>query len=461
MYVRQLLILAIFLIFTSGVSAKTEAEHKQFIQKLYKHALVNTPTYTLLEELCRLHPKRLSGSPGAEEAIKWAQNKMTSYEFDRSYLQDVVVPHWVRGAKEEAYIFDADGNKISLNILALGQSVATPAEGIKAGVVVVNSLDEVAALGRPGIEGKIVFYNHPFEQHHLRTFSGYSATVVQRSKGPSQAARYGALAVVIRSVSTGNDDHPHTGALFYAKDAEQIPAAALGVTSANALVRVLEANPSQELYLKINSRSYPDAHSANVIGEIRGSEKPEEIIVVGGHIDAWDTGEGAHDDGAGVTHSIMAVKLLKELGYKPKRTLRVVLFINEENGMRGAKTYAEKAVANKEKHLIAIESDAGGFTPRAFGIKASDAVLKRLQAFQPFFPAFTIESIVKGYGGPDVNALNKADGTPTCGLIPDSQRYFDYHHSPADVFSAVNQRELELGTASIASLVYLLDQFGL
>ena len=452
----------ISLLFSYNSFGQTTDAHKIFINKIYTETLANAPTYKLLKELTSMFPLRLSGSQGADDAIKWTKTVMEEFGFDNVFLQEVMVPHWVRGEKEEAYLIDEKGKKVPFSILALGRSVATPGKGINAEVVEVHSLQEVADLGREKIEGKIVFYNHPFEQQHLSTFEGYSATVVQRSKGPSQAASFGAVAVIIRSVSTGDDDYPHTGALKYAEDAPQIPAAALGVHSAERLTQILHKNPNQKLFLKINSQTLPDVKSYNVVGEIKGSEHPGKIILVGGHLDAWDVGQGAHDDGAGITHSISVLQVLKKLGYKPKHTLRAVMFINEENGLMGGKKYAELAVKNKEKHILAIESDAGGFTPRGFGVKgAVDSSLNKMQGWLKYFPDFTIEAIKIGYGGADINPLNEADGTPTCGLMPDSQRYFDFHHSAADVFSAVNRRELELGTASIATLIYLVDQFGL
>lgn len=456
----KIFLIALLIFIASSTVAQEKDNHSTFINTIYKTTLAKGATYELLRELCEKYPKRLSGSDGAAGAIEWTKKLMQEYEFDRVFLQDVMVPHWERGEKEVATIHYGDG-KIDLSVLALGRSIATPSNGISAEVVEVKSHDEVTELGRENIEGKIVFYNRPFSQEFVNTFRGYVATVNQRSSGPSQAARFGAVAVVIRSVSTGDDDHPHTGTLSYANDAPQIPAAALGVHSAEKLSTLLQKNPKLELFLKFNCQNLPDAQSYNVVGEIKGSTNPDKIIMVGGHLDAWDTGHGAHDDGAGIMHSISALRTMQVLGYKPKNTLRVVMFINEENGLRGGKKYAELAVQNKENHIIAIESDAGGFTPRAFGIKGADSSLTKLQSWLTYFPDNTISALKKGYGGADINPLNKADGTPTVGFIPDSQRYFDVHHSPADVFATVNRRELELGTASLAAFIYLVDQFGL
>lgn len=431
-----------------------------FIESIFQTCLTEDITYSNLGQLCEKYPGRLTGSTGAAGAVQWTKKLLENYRFDRVYLQEFMGPHWERGEKEQAY-FITSGKRIDLSVLALGRSLATPASGITAKVVAVNSMDEVDTLGRENIAGKIVFYNEPFAQKHIHTFSGYSESVIKRSKGPSHAARFGAVAVVVRSVGSATDDYPHTGSLSYAEDAPKIPAAALGYQSANRLIEALKKNPDITLTLKVNSKTFPDEPSHNVIGEVKGSEKPDQIILVGGHLDAWDTGQGAHDDGAGVMQSIGALRVLKKLDYKPKHTLRVVLFMNEENGLKGGKKYADEAVRLKENHLLAIESDAGGFVPRGFTFKGPDSILVKLQSFLPFFPQYTIESILNGGGGADIGPLNKADNTPLLGFAPDSQRYFDFHHSAADVFSAVNRRELELGTASLAAMIYLVDQFGL
>ncbi len=448
------------LIIFSCVHAQKTDEHEKFIDELYQTTLKNGATYDLLGQLCHKFPSRLSGSPGAAAAIEWTKTVMQQYGFDRVFLQDVMVPHWVRGAREQAAIISGR-QRTELNVLALGRSVATPAGGITAEVVAVTSLAEVAEFGREKIAGKIVFYNRPFAQEFVNTFRGYVATVDQRSKGASTAAKLGAVAVVIRSVGTGDDDFPHTGSLHYAKDSARIPAAALSSHGADQLARRLLKTPNLRFFLKLHCQYLPDVKSHNVIGEITGSENPDQFIMLGGHIDAWDTGQGAHDDGAGTMQTISALRTLQQMGYKPKNTLRAVMFINEENGLRGGGKYAELAVQNKEKHLVAIESDAGGFTPRAFGIKGGDSSLAKIRTWLDYFPDNTITAIKAGHGGADINPLNRADGTPVVGFIPDSQRYFDYHHSPADIFSAINRRELELGTASLAALIYLVDQFGM
>jgi len=459
MYKRSLILLFTAFLLTYSFSQAPDA-HTLFIKNIYEESLTARNTNTVLQQLCQKFPRRLSGSNGLEDAVQWTKSLMEGYDFDNVFLQEVMVPHWERGEKESAYFYNSKGKKEHLSILALGRSIATPVAGISAQIIQVGSLQEIAQLGKEKIQGKIVYINKPFEQHFIRTFEGYTETVKIRTRGPSEAAKYGAVACVIRSVGTADDDYAHTGSLLYAANVPQIPAAALSVKSAKKLESALQHNPQSQLYLKINSKTLPDKMSHNVIGEIKGSEKPEKIIVIGGHLDAWDVGQGAHDDGAGCMQSVMALRMLQQMGYKPNNTLRVVLFTNEENGTKGGKKYAEYAFKNKEDHIFALESDAGAFTPRAIGINGPDSLVQKVKNWIKYFPDFTIDKIIKGKGGSDVEPLHKEMDTPVGSLMPDSQRYFDFHHTHADVFEAVNARELEMGTASMASFIYLVDQLG-
>ncbi|MDP7236185.1 MAG: M20/M25/M40 family metallo-hydrolase [Candidatus Latescibacteria bacterium] len=438
-----------------------QSEDETTIKSIFDERLTSGEMYELLRELCKDIGPRLSGSEGAAKAVDWGKQVMETYGFDRVFLQEVMVPHWERGEKEQVQVVNVPEGMIELRALAIGGSVGTPAEGITAEVVIVNSLDEVGALGRDKIEGKIVFYNRAFDQTVVSTGAGYGGAVDQRGGGPSKAAEYGAAAVVIRSVSSAFDDEPHTGGLRYRDGIERIPAAALGFHSADRLTEILKESPDAKLYIRMTSQWHPDARSYNVVGEIRGSEKPDEIILVGGHLDSWDVAEGAHDDGAGCVHAISVLRTFKKLGIRPKHTIRAVLFMNEENGLRGGIKYAELAKANGEKHLVALESDAGGFSPRGFGVSADDRVIDQFRSWLSLFPRNTISYINKGGGGADIGPLRRESGTPTIGFIPDSQRMFDLHHAPTDVFENVNRRELELGAASITSLIYLIDKYGL
>ncbi|MCB0285342.1 MAG: M20/M25/M40 family metallo-hydrolase [Calditrichaeota bacterium] len=438
-----------------------ENKDEKMVKAIFDEALQSGETYQLLDYLCNTIGPRLSGSENAAKAVQWTRQVMESFPFDNVFLQSVMVPHWERGAKEIAQIVPKSGNRVDLNVLAIGGSVPTADDGILAEVVEVQSLDEVAELGREKIAGKIVFYNRAFDQRVIRTGAGYGGAVDQRARGASRAAEFGALGIVIRSVTSSFDDQPHTGTLIYADSLPKIPAAALGFQSADKLTDALKNNPALKLFLKINSKWFEDAPSHNVIGELKGSENPDEIILVGGHLDSWDVGHGAHDDGAGCMHSIIALRTLQKIGYKPRHTLRAVMFMNEENGTRGGKKYAELAVQNGENHLVLIESDAGGFSPRGFGVTAEDSSLEKMRNWLPLFPRETISFFNKGGGGVDIGPLHKADGSPMIGFMPDSQRMFDVHHSANDTFDSVNRRELELGTASIAALIYLIDQYGM
>ncbi len=443
----------------NGEQQELNLEDTKMIKQLFDEALTSRETYSLLDHLCNNIGHRLSGSAGAAKAVEWTEQVMNEYGFDKVYKQDVMVPNWKRGEKEVARIVGSSSGE--LTVLALGMSVATPAEGLTAEVVEVQSLEDVESLGEENIKGKIVFYNRATDQRHIRTGAAYGGAVDQRSAGPSTAAKYGAVGVVIRSVGTAFDDVPHTGVTSYQDSIPKIPAAALGYQSADRLTEALKQNPNTRLFLKMTCQTLEDAPSHNVIGELTGSEFPDEIITIGGHLDSWDVGHGAHDDGAGCMQSIQVLRLFKKLDIKPKRTIRAVMFMNEENGTRGGLKYAELAEKNNENHLIALESDAGAFSPRGFGVTAEDATIEKFRSWLPHFDRNTITFIKKGGGGVDINPLRNTLGTPTIGFNPDSQRMFDLHHSPNDVFSTVHPREIELGTASIAGLIYMIDKYGL
>jgi hypothetical protein len=354
------------------------------------------------------------------------------------------------------------GATTNIPILALGGSVATPSLGIKAELIEVRSLDELEALGKKAISGKIVFFNRPMDPKMINTFGAYSKAVDQRSKGAAEASKYGAVGVIVRSMNLRLDDFPHTGGMSYGDlpDAMKIPAAAVSTNHANFLSTTLALNPSLKFYFKQNCRTLADVPSHNVIGEIRGSEFPEEIIVVGGHLDSWDVGDGAHDDGAGCVQSIAVLEILKKLHYTPKRTIRVVMFMNEENGLRGGTAYASRANELGERHIFALESDSGGFTPRGFSFDASPENMSKIMDWKAYFEPYMTHTFTEGGSGADIGPLKK-EGIVLAGLRPDSQRYFDHHHAATDTFDAVNKRELDMGTAAMTALVYLFDRYGL
>lgn len=439
----------------------SQTEDEQRIKAIYNTALTNSQSYDWLNYLSNQIGGRLSGSIQAQQAVEYAKLQLESMGLDRVWLQPVMVPKWVRGTPEFAYVETAPGITTDLPICALGGSVATPLQGIKANIVEVNGIEDLKLLGAGKISGKIVFFNKPMDPTELNTFKSYSDCVDQRYAGAKEAAKFGAVGVIVRSLNLRLDDYPHTGVMDYG-DTEipkRIPAAAISTKGAEFLSATLKLSPKANFYFKQNCKVYKDVESYNVIGEIKGSKYPDEIIVVGGHLDSWDLGDGSHDDGAGCVQSMEVLRLLKETGYQPKRTIRVVLFMNEENGLRGGKKYAETAKNKNEKHVFALESDSGGFTPRGFSFDCSEADFEQVNRWKPLFEPYLVHLFLKGHSGADIGPL-KSDGIVLAGLRPDSQRYFDHHHSENDTFEHVNKRELELGAAAMTSLVYLFDKYG-
>jgi carboxypeptidase Q len=346
-----------------------------------------------------------------------------------------------------------------LSVLALGGSIATPTDGINAEVIEVKSFEELAERKAEAI-GKIVFFSRALDQGNINTMAGYGGAVDQRVDGAIEAAKYGAVGVVIRSITTKYDNNPHTGIMIYNDTIPKIPAAALGYLDADFLSEQLKKNPKTKINLKLNCQTLPDAQSYNVIGEITGSEFPDEVVTVGGHFDSWDVGQGAHDDGAGCIQSLEVLDLLKRLQIKPKRTIRCVFFINEENGSRGAKEYANYVDTLEQTQIAVIESDRGAFTPIGFYAETDSAeIITRLQSWLPILEKANIEWVRKGGSGVDVQKIKNA--VVRIGYVPDDQRYMDVHHSANDVFEAVHPREFELGLAAITILVYMLSEEGL
>ncbi len=439
-----------------NVSSKTDSAA---IRAIYSEALAHGKSYEWLRQLTKEVGPRLSGSAGAQKAVDWGKKTMDQAGFDRVFLQEVMVPHWVRGAKEQAYIHIGN-QKTAVPLAALGGSIATAPAGVEAGVIEVKSFPELRALGVDRVRGKIVFFNRPMDPTKINTFEAYSGAVDQRGNGATEAAKLGAVGAIIRSMTNVRDDNPHTGGMRYGTGVPLIPAATISTNAADLLSKSLVKNPNLTFFFKQNCETLPDAKSYNVVGELRGSEKPDEIIVVGGHLDSWDLAEGAHDDGTGCVQSMEVLRIMKSLGMKPKRTIRAVLFMNEENGLRGGIKYADLAKQNNEKHIAAIESDNGGFTPRGFGIVGNARQQASVEPWKPLLYPYGLTDIGPGSGGADIGPLAQS-GTVLFGFKPDSQRYFDYHHTAVDTFETVSQRELELGAASMAALVYLLDTYGI
>ena len=452
--------LVTFFLFISKILL-SQSEVEKNIQILFNKSLTDGKSYEWLDHLSNKIGGRLSGSLNSQRAIEWSKNELENLGLDKVYLQPVMVPKWIRGTFEYANIETSPGNTINVPVCALGGSISTPLGGLRANVIEVKTFDELFEK-KNEIEGKIVFFNRAMRADLVNTFEAYSEAVNQRLQGAEIAARFGAVGVIVRSLNLKLDDQPHTGTMSYGNLplSKRIPAASISTNGAELLSSMLSLNKNLKFYLKQNCKNLPDVKSYNVIGEIKGIEFPNEIMIVGAHLDSWDLGDGAHDDGAGVVQSMEVPRLLKKINYKPKRTLRIVLFINEENGQRGAIKYSQESKIKNENHVFAIESDAGGFTPRGFSVDSNDDKFKIISNWSKYFKPYFVHYFEKGGSGADISYLKNEENV-LVGFRPDSQRYFDYHHSENDVFSSVNKRELELGAASIVSLIYLVDYFKL
>jgi hypothetical protein len=445
-------------IVTSDALSTIEKQDSTNIKHLFNSALTEGKSYEWLRDLTQNIGARLSGSEGAAKSVIWGEQLMKEVGLDSVWLQPIMVPHWVRGEKEVA-TYTTNGKQKNVAICALGFSIATPSEGILAEVIEVKSLEEAKALGAK-MEGKIIFFNRAFDNTLIHTFKAYGGCVDQRVMGAAVCGEFGAKGVIVRSMTNSIDDFPHTGTMSYGDLPEEkyIPAAAISSQAAEILSADLKKNPTLKFYFKQSCKNLPDAPSFNVVGEIKGSKTPENIFVVGGHLDSWDLGEGAHDDGTGVVQSLEVAYLFKKNNIKPKNTLRVVFFMNEENGTRGAEKYAELAKLNKENHVGGLESDAGGHTPRGFSIDANTTNTELLISWKKLLAPYGLHDIEKGGSGADISPL-KGENVTLVGYRPDSQRYFDYHHTSRDTFDKVNKRELELGSASMAGIIYLMDKY--
>jgi carboxypeptidase Q len=427
-------------------------------EKLMQEGLLGEGAYSLLEELLSVGP-RFSGSPGKAAAVELMYRKMRDLGFDNVWLEPVTVPRWVRSEIEEARIVNSKSvGSVPLTIAALGGSVATPREGLTTGIVEVRSFEELQQLGERA-KGKIVFFNRPMDRQLLDPFAAYSGAVNQRSRGAIEAAKVGAVAVLVRSMTMRIDDYPHTGAMRYGDDIPQIPAASISTKGAEYLSNLLRHEPDLNVHLRFTPEMMDSVQTYNVIGEIRGSEKPDEIVILAGHLDGWDITPGAHDDGAGCVQAVRAIGLLKDLGLRPKRTIRAVLYANEEFGVSGGRAYVNDVNRTGERHIAAIESDRGGFRPLGFTVDTDDETVAHFKQYEYLFRPYGMYEIKRGFGGVDIAPLRNT-GTIAIGLLPDPQRYFDLHHSAKDTIETVNPRELELGAIAMALFGYVLAEDG-
>jgi hypothetical protein len=453
-----------FLFFVINAKSQDHSEDSIFIKRICNNILSSDDSYNNLWYLCKKIGGRLAGSPQMVKAENWGLATFQKYSPTNAWLQECMVPHWVRGGVDTAtasYKVNGKSKTLPLHVLALGNSIGTGAKGITAEVITVKSFDDLEAK-KDQLKGKIVFYDIPFDDTLINPFEAYGKYVIYRAIGASRAAKYGAVAVMVRSMTNStNNNFPHTGSLRYLDSLPQIPAVAVGLFDVKMLSDLVAKGNKLTAFIKTNGHFLPDTIGHNVVAEIKGSEFPNEYITIGGHLDSWDPAEGANDDGTGVVQTAEVLRVLKALGYQPKHSLRFVMFANEENGTRGGAKYADEAKAKGENHIFALESDEGGFTPRGFGLSVSDASFEKIVSRKSLFEPYHVFEWKKGGGGSDIGALNGKLGTPTASFVPDSQRYFDIHHAKSDVFENVNIRELKLGAVNIAALIYLIDKYGL
>src|SRR5580700_8195642 len=441
-----------------GIDRSRFVEDSALIRRLADTILTDGRAYDNLRVLTKKVGARLSGSPGYYKAERWGWQALEEAEADKVWMQECMVPHWVRGGKDTARFYGA-GISGGLDVIALGNSVGTGAKPLDAKVILIHNFDELEQR-KDEVRGKLVFYNYPFNPRFVETFAAYGDAVRYRAVGASRAAKYGAVGVLVRSMSESVDNVPHTGAMNYTDSLQKIPAAAVGLRDADRLAALLEAHADLSVSLFTHGYMLPDTPAHNVIGELKGSVFPDQYITVGGHLDSWDPAEGAMDDGAGCVQSIEVLRALRAIGYKPRHTIRVVLFANEENGGRGGRKYAAAAKEAGEHHLLGLESDNGGFTPRTFSLSLPDDKLALIRPWVDLLRPYGVYGFEKGGGGSDTNPLQGAVGAVVGELRPDDQRYFDYHHARTDVLENVNKRELELGTVNMAALIYLVDKYG-
>jgi len=454
------LVFTIILVAIISFPSATQSSPDQVVKSIFNEALTSNEAYENLRFLCKNTAGRIAGTSEAAAAVEFTRQVMEDMNISSVFLQKVSVPHWERGTVEFGKIVSSQFGELEVPVSALGASPGTGKNGVISDIVEVKSIGELETLGIEKIKGKIVFFNRPMDPALENTFSAYGRAVSQRTAGPAAAAKFGAIGVVVRSLTLAHDDVPHTGVTIFKENDPCIPAVAISTNGADTLSRWLETDKELRFHFVTNCMNLPETESANVIGEIKGTVFPDEIITIGGHLDAWGPGEGAQDDGGGCIQSIEILRLFKVLGIKPKRTIRAVMFMDEEMTQSGAIEYIRWAEEHNEKHYAALESDRGVLSPVGFGFSAEGERLENLYELKKYFEPYGIHWFKQGGGGADIGPLRKF-GTLLISYIPDTQRYFDYHHSANDSFETVNHRELQLGSAAIASLVYLIDLYDL
>ena len=431
--------------------------YQEAAKRIMNMGLREGKAYAILKTITSVGP-RLTGSSQAEEAVRLIQQEMRSLGFDSVRLEPTRVRQWDPGTVWKAHIMSRILGTQSLSICPIGGSVATPADGITAEVLEVKTFDELHRWHEKA-KGKIIFFNRPMDPTLIDTFRAYGGAAEQRVRGAAEAAKAGGVAALVRSLTMSLDDYPHTGLMRYDPKVAKVPAGCVSTRGAKILSEALRKDPSLTVNIKLDCQEFEPIISHNILGQITGAEKPEEVVLIGGHLDSWFLGTGAHDDGAGCAHAVEALRLIKQAGLQPKRTIRAVMFMDEENGGTGGRDYARVETRKQETHIAAIESDRGGFVPLGFGVGGSPETVKHIQQWEHLFRQLGMYWIRAGGGGVDIAPLAE-QGTVLIGLVPDCQKYFDFHHSGRDVLEAVNPRELELGAIAMAVLAYLIAQEG-
>ncbi len=451
---KTLTLLAFLSLLLNGFSQNPDSV---FIKTIFDNALTSRVAYHNLEILTNIAPGRLVGSEESIVALKFLEKYFKDLGADTVYLQEFKTHSWACDSSSVS-ILKKKSREIHLTCDALGTSLSTPPSGIEAEVIEVQGLADLEKLGTEKIAGKIVFFNRPMKDTFINTFAAYGDAVDQRAHGPAEAAKYGAAGAIVRSVTTSLDDYPHTGSSRFPEDV-RIPALAISTIAANLLSQELKDNPKTKIRIFVKSHDLPEVTTYNLVAEIRGKVKPDEAIIVGGHIDSWFNSPGAHDDGAGCVMSCDVLRIFKELNIQNIRTIRAVMFMDEEMFQAGGKAYADFVGQSGKRPYLALEVDEGAFTPEGFSVDAPDSVVNKLHAFKSLLEPYGIKYIRKGGGGVDIYPLKNL-GVPLVAYVTDPQRYFDMHHSGNDTFDKINYRELNLGTGCVTTLIYLIDKYG-
>lgn len=431
-------------------------EDKIIINSIFDNVMTSDVAYENLRYLCDSTPGRLLGSPNSYKAVDFMKVYFEELGADTVFLQEFTTPAWIHNyTKATMY---SNGKEFILNADALGPSPSTGEYGITANILMVYSLDELKVKDPETIKDKIVFFNRAIDKTKINPFRGYGGAVDQRYHGPALAAELGAKGVIIRSVGTRTDKYPHTGSTNYRKPL--VPCAAISTKDADLLTEVLNSDKNVKINLFVDADYIEEITTYNLIADIKGNELPDEYIIVGGHIDAWFNTPGAHDDGAGCVQSADVLRIFKELGIQNKRSIRAIMYMDEEIFQSGGKAYLEYSKSNNIENYLALEADAGGFTPRGFNVDASDSIVSIISSYQKLLKPYGIEYISKGGSGVDIGPLKELN-VPLMGYRTDPQRYMDLHHSGFDSFDKIHIRELQLGSGNMAAIIYLIDKYGL